>query len=232
MRTEPIVRPKVLRQRDGVSLALQEVSPPPWQLTDARGRPVHLSSAGYVLHFGRTYHLRVALPEGATAPDLRVVSRPAFLHPAREPHVLAKHGKEYYLLPFTARRELNWHKFFQWPYEVRVGDLEVECGGGDPAAPRRAVLACPVVARTPWTAGIIMLLAAGALLGWLVGQLELLARGGWDHGRWPPEGLWEWWRELQGNPRFWLWPLALAVANPLLALGSNAYHLWQRSRQL
>ncbi len=232
MRTEQLVHRDKPRDRDSVSPALQEVNPPSWHLTDSRGRPVHLSSAGYVLHFGRAYQLRVALPEDGTPLELHVVSRPAFVQTAQEQQVAAKHGRQYRCLPFTVRRTSNWHKFFHWPYEVLVGELDVECLGGDRAASSPVLLTCPVVARTPWTIGIVMLLVAGALVGWLAGQFEILARGGWAQGQWPPEGFWEWWRELQSNPRFWLWPLALAVANPLLALGSNVYHLWQRSREL
>jgi hypothetical protein len=61
----------------------------------------------------------------------------------------------------------------------------------------------------------------------------LLVRAEWEHGRWPAESVWAWWRELQSKQSaFWVYPVTLAVINPVLALASNANHLWHRSRRL
>lgn len=232
MRTEPPLLGEKPRGRDSVSAAFHELRPASWHVTDAKGRTAQLCTAGYVLHFGRAYELRIALDNEGTPSDVRILSRPPFLQPREQSRVVNKHGRDFVSVPFRVERQSRWLRFFHWPYEVGTGDLEVECrrtDGADDGA--TMALSCPMVARTPWTAGIVMLLIAGALLGWLFGQFELLVHAAWEHGHWPPEGLGEW-RQQMSNLRFWLWPLALALLNPLLALASNAYHLWQRSRRL
>jgi hypothetical protein len=233
MQTEQLQLRERPRDGDSVSPALQDSGPPPWRLTDLKGRPVALSSAGCVLYFGRTYQLRVAsFLEPGLPPEFCLVSRPSFVVPQQGSQTVTKHGEEYRCLSFQVRRESGWLQFFKWPYEVRCGDLAIEYSSAENANPRQFEFTCPVVVRTPWTVGIILLLAVGALLGWLISHTETVVRDLIAQGTWPPNLADGWWPGIPSSPRFWLWPLTLAIANPILALLSNVSHLWQRSRQL
>jgi hypothetical protein len=231
MQTEQLLRSGRGEDTRGLSPALQARMPAAWYIADSKGRPARLSSAGYVLFFNRTYQLRVAGPAGLPAPEVRLVSVPSFLKRHDGIATETKHGLAYQCQSFVPRRESSWLRPFSAPYEILCGDLEIEYSGGGAHWPR-SVFNCPVVARTPWSVGIILLLVVGAVAGWLLDQLYRLPREWWANGTWPwstPEG---WVLPFTAQPRFWLLPLGLAVLNPLLALAKHVVVLRQRSRQL
>lgn len=233
MRTEALVKSERPTDPHEVSPALQERIPAVWRLTDSWGKPVPLSLAGHVLHFGRSYQLRFGAPsEGEPLPTVRLATWPAFVEPLEQPQTISKHGHEYRCLPFRVRRQSSWLTIFKWPYEVLNGDLKVECICGEPTDPHPPLLTCPVVARTPWGLGLILLLVMGALLGWLIGQIQIIGRDLLIKENWPGPDLAAWWLGLQAGPRFWLWPVVLAVLNPLCCLVSNILHLSYRRHQL
>jgi hypothetical protein len=231
MQTEQLVRSGRGEDTRGLSPALQARMPAAWFIADSKGRPARLSSAGYVLFLNRTYQLRVAGPANLPPPEVRLVSLPYFLKRQDGTTTATKHGLTYHCQSFVPRSELSWLFFFRGPYEILCGDLEIEYAAGAAQSPR-SVFSCPVVARTPWSIGIILLLVVGALAGWLLDQANHLARDWWTTGTWPwstPDG---WVLPITAQPGFWLLPLGLAVLNPLLALTKHAVVLQQRSGQL
>ena len=71
MQTESIQRTPATHCPHAVSRALQDLAPDVCVIVDRRGKPVPLSGAGYVLHFGHAYHLRVVSPGPAATKPLR-----------------------------------------------------------------------------------------------------------------------------------------------------------------
>jgi hypothetical protein len=231
MRTEELLRGDRPTGTRSASPALQDPVPPEWQLTDAKGRPAPLSSAGYVLHFGHIYELRVAPFADTEAPSaLHLLSAPAFLKRQAGPATLTRHGQTCHCLTFRVQREYGWlRQLFKGPYEIAWGEIEVECSVSDSWGGSRVAFACPVVARTAWSIGLIFLLVVGYLGGWLVGQLGNVLKDCWTRGAWPWNNWQHWW---QDNPQFWLWPLLIAALNPVACLLTHLYRLWQRSGEL
>jgi hypothetical protein len=231
MQTEQLLRSGRGEDTRGLSPALQARLPASWYIADSKGRAARLSSAGYVLFFNRSYQLRVAGPADLAAPEVRLVSLPSFLKRQDGPATATKHGLTYQCHAFVPRSTFSWLFLpFRGPYEVLCGDLEIEYGPGDGQSPR-SVFTCPVVARTSWSIGIIVLLVVGALAGWLLDQVNHLLRDWWTTGTWPWSGA-EGWVAFSAQPRFWLWPLGLALVNPLAALIKHIVVLDQRSREL
>jgi hypothetical protein len=211
------------RSRDAhrVSTALEDQAPPSWELFATKGKPVTLSSAGFVLHFGQTYQLRVAaFAEGESVAEIHLISSPPFISRTEGSHTVARHGRDFVCLTFQVHREIGWLRLYKAPAEIRFGDLRIECRGK--AGDARVQFDCPVVARTRWSIGIIILLSFWAVLTWLLGQVEHLA------SEWFIRGELSW----QSNPRFWLWPLLLAGVYPLAVMVSHVGRLRQRSQEL
>ena len=229
MQTEQLLRSRRGEDLRGLSPALQERLPTDWYIADSQGRAARLSSAGYVLFFNRTYQLRVAGPVAVTPPEVRLVSLPSFLKRTDGAETATKHGLTYRCLSFVPRRESSWLRPFSAPYEILCGDLEIEYGATHSPRP---LLICPVVARTPWSFGIVLLLVAGALAGWFLDQLNSLARNWWTKGAWPWSADDGWWLPFTTQPRFWLLPLGLAILNPIAALAKHVVVLGRRCRQL
>ncbi|MBY0527698.1 MAG: hypothetical protein K2R98_30145 [Gemmataceae bacterium] len=234
MRTEEFHRGERLRDTRGASLALQDLMPPAWEVTDPKGKPVRLSSAGYVLFFGRRYELRILMDSDVEpAPDVHLISAPPFFKRQAGLATVVRHGQTYRCLPFKVQSAYGWlRRLFKAPYEILCGDLEVESGAGEIPGRGRIFFSCPVVARMPWSIGLVLLLIVGYLGGWLVGQLGNMLRDCWTRGTWPWSGSEDWWSALPTNPNFWLWPVIIAALNPLACLLTHFYHLWQRSREL
>lgn len=222
MRTEQLVRQDRPRDVHRVSTALEDWTPPAWHLVTSKGKPAALSSAGFVLHFGHTYQLRVAGSESGPAPEVHLVRVPPFIERQDGPATVSRHGQEFACMSFRVHREAGWLRFYQAPTELLFGDLELEWEAGAGAERRRVPFGCPVVARTRWTVGIIILLSAWALLTWLIGQLQHAAAVVVTRGELP----------LESNPRFWLWPLLLAGSYPLYVLVLHIGRLRQRSEEL
>jgi hypothetical protein len=123
-------------------------------------------------------------------------------------------------------------KIFHSFYRVYPDDLEIECRR--PAGPdaTRIEFNCPVVARMAWSFGLVMLLAFGALVGWAISQLQAIVGNWWTKGVLPWDNWEDWVWALQSRPGTWLWPLALAILSPLLALGQHLWTLRQRRNEL
>lgn len=217
MQTEDLIRGSRAADARGVSPALQALAPPPYRVTDARGRVVPLSSAGLVLYFGRKYRLHVDDDEKP-----RWLTVPYFAErlDAAPPHDGA--------LRFFVRRQSGWLRLFKWPYEMAFGAIEAQCIRDE----KLIDISFPVVARTAWSIGIVLLLSAGAVAGWLLGQGQSFISEAWKQGAFPSLSWEDWWPALRSHPYFWVWPASLAALNPVLAFASHCWRLWFRSQQL
>lgn len=227
MQTEELRRSGSGQVSGAASPALQDRLPADWLLTDIKGRPVPLSTAGQVLYFRRSYRLWVA--GYGPPPELRPISVPPFLKRQPGPDTAQRHGREYRCLTYRVEPEYGLLSFFRQPYEVRSGDWEMECCPAAGAEGSRTVFVCPVVARAAWSTGIVFLLVFGYLAGWLLQQGLDVTGDCLRRGVWPWEDVPTAWA---ANPRFWLTPILFALLNPLLCVATNLYYLRQRSAEL
>jgi len=232
MQTEELARRHRPRETHGVSPALEDLAPPPWHLTDSRGRPVSLSSAGYVLIFGNSYELWVGPVSEADMPEIRMAVRPTFVTPPTGPEAITKHGQSYRRLSFRVQPAFSWWRVIKAPYEILGDDLEVECRVASGSERQPSKFLCPLVARKRWTVGILVLVLMGGLAGWIINQLghlaALLMTPGTASLPDPAQLL----AMAQEGPRAWLASMGAAGANVLLALWSNFSQLRQRSQAL
>jgi hypothetical protein len=98
MKTEEITRePRAAAHL--VSRALQDLAPLHAEVLDGRGKRVPLSSAGYVLHAGRKYRLRIVPPPDADLLGLQVITPPDFLKVGHEVAGTDEHGPLFWLFP-------------------------------------------------------------------------------------------------------------------------------------
>ncbi len=229
MQTEELVRREPPRDVRSVSSALLDLAPPDWQLTSSKGKPVALSSAGYVLHFGQAYQVRVAVPDGAELPEVRLVGAPSFIARPEGSETIHKHGRRLGGLTFRVHRDL-W-RFIKGPAGIRCGDLDIECTFGEGMDRRRVEFRCPVIVRIRWGLGIILLLFLWAFLTLLFSRLEsagkeLLSQGPWQFHRM------DWGAAVALDLRAWLWLAGIAALAPVGALAWHIYRLWRRSGEL
>jgi hypothetical protein len=229
VQTEELVRREQPHDVHGVSPALLELAAPAWQLVNDKGKPVPLSSAGYVLHFGKTYRIRLtALSEEGAPPNVRLISVPPFVQRFVGEAEAAKHGQSTGSVSFRVQSE--WLRLMKVLAGIRYGDLEIECTSGEP--PQRIEFVCPVVARVRWGLGIVLSLALWALLGLLYGRLESLGKQLLAQGPAQVSNVDNWWAVLPPDLRIWLWLLGLAALYPLATLGWHIYSLRRRSAEL
>lgn len=216
---------------DLVSMAFQAAVPPDWLFLDHRDREVPLSSAGYILHFGRQYHICVAsLTQDELLPNLRLVRPPMFVEERSPQTEFRKHGQLYRRLSFRVKAGAGWLWILKGPFEILWDDLEVECYTQNREDTGRPKLSLSIVARTPWSVSLVLLLVVWAFLGWVFGQVQKIITDLVTEGFFPLQQ--DWWSILQNNPRYWLWPLGAAVLGPVSAFFNTARRLWQRTQEL
>jgi hypothetical protein len=226
MRTEDLVTGPGTAGLGTLSAALSERTAPGWRVVDARDRPVALSLAGHVLHFGGTYQLWVdPLPDGATAAEVLVTNRPVWLVEGNGPHVLTQPGQQGICVRFHVQRQVSWLWCWQWLREIHCQDVELHVAAATPLGPQRHTLSCPLVARSRWWVGLILLAIFGAALFGL-GEVVIRQLAQWMSALvtagTAPDG-------LQFS---WFWPTLGAVISPAWAYVLTLVHLKTRSREL
>jgi hypothetical protein len=225
MKTEEIQR--TLRSRDphGLSRALQELTPLSCAIVDRRGRSVPLSSAGYVLRFGRSYRLRIRAPfPDDEIESVRIITPPAFLTLEPELREIDEEGRPVRTVPFTVSG--GW---LRWISRLRhwacTDELEVSYHFRPGILRQPPTYICPIVARPLWSLAIVAVLAGllGIVLQRIVSDfpfadrraetMQLLADSVWRPDTW-------WWL---GGITAGVW-LAVTLA--------NTWTLYRRSREL
>jgi hypothetical protein len=103
-----------------VSRSLQDLAPVSVTIVDTNDRPVSLSEAGYVLHTGRKYRLRIC-PPTEDLQDVRLISPPEFLFLGSERKFTDAEGRLCY--EYTLRVRFNLGAWFS---SLRFDELDVE----------------------------------------------------------------------------------------------------------
>ncbi len=226
MQTEELVVGPQKPNDRGFSLALAQRVPPTWRITDDRGRPIPLSLAGQVLHFGRVYKVCVEpFSEGGPVPSVRLVSRPSWVMPVDVAGSAEKHGQQYGFIAFRVRRQTSWLWFYYWLREIHSDTIEIEATTTSDENTDRRVVFCPVVARSRWLLSLIMLAIFGAIV---FAGLELIVKEGiamvsakLTTGE-----------TVEAPDISWPWFVLGAIVSPAWAFVANVVHLAGRSREL
>jgi hypothetical protein len=159
MRTEEIHIPKTKPAEQTLSPALLSSYPHRCMITDEAGKEAILTLAGYLLSFGKTYHLRFSEP----VKDLRLVGYPNHLvRIQNEPTTTRKHKDDFRMIPIRVGLSSLWEKITH--HGVYPHDLELDVVFPDD---RRTTITIPVVLQMKLSlvlASLIMVAAAGYLL--------------------------------------------------------------------
>jgi hypothetical protein len=87
--------------------SLQELAPLSATIIDARGRPVPICSAGFILRAGRKYRLRIVPPPDADFTAAKILTPPEFIRTDAEIPGVDGQGQRVCDLPFLVRRDLK-----------------------------------------------------------------------------------------------------------------------------
>jgi hypothetical protein len=225
MRTEEIQRTPRSRDPNEVSRALQELTPLSCTIVDRRGRPAPLSSAGYVLRFGKSYHVRILSPfKDEEIREVRIINRPAFLTVENELCEIDDQGRQVRSIPFKVSLDL-WTHMRKLGVGVYSDELEI-AHYFHPAARREApTYICPIVAQPRWTVVFV-----AALVGLVFILLEKLVTSVFSPDR-PAENLRAF---LEPALRWdsWLWLAGIALLVWVGVTAVNLLLLYKRSREL
>jgi hypothetical protein len=225
MKTEEMHRTPRSRDPNEVSRALQELTPLSCVIVDRRGRSVPLSSAGYVLRFGRSYRMRIRSPFPDDEVDsVRIISPPAFLTLEPELREIDEAGRSVRTIPFTVSGGwLRWiSRLTRW---ACTDELEVSYHFRPGVLHQPPIFLCPIVARPLWSLVIIAVLTGllTVLLERIVSDFAFAERRA-ETMRLLAESVWRW--------DTWLWLVAITAAVWLTVTLANTVTLYRRSREL
>lgn len=226
MKTENIQRTPASHDPHAVSRALQDLTPDTCTIVDRRGKPVPLSGAGYVLHFGGSYHLRVVSPfRDDDLQEICVVNVPAFVTVGPELRDVDEEGRSVRMLPMKVSSDWLsiWSLLRRFGLGVDADELEI-VQRFKPGVFREAPpFLCPVVARPHWSALFALV---------FVGLLFVVLQKTLDHAlALDADRLGVFWQFLQRWDS-WLWILAVAFLIWSFVSFVNLCILYQRTREL
>jgi hypothetical protein len=225
MRTEEIQRTPRSRDPNEVSRALQELTPLSCAIVDRRGRPVPLSSAGYVLRFGHSYHLRLLSPfHEEDIQTIRLINPPPFLTVEPELPEVDEQGRSVRSIPFKVSLDL-WTHMRKLGMGIYSDDLEIVHYFRPGLFREAPAFFCPIVARPRWTVIIV-----AVLLGILFILLEKIVSGFFSPEH-PADNL-RLFLEPMLRLESWLWLVGIALAVWLGVNLVNLTLLYRRSREL
>jgi hypothetical protein len=92
--------------RHAVPASLQELAPLSATIIDARGHPVPVSAAGFLLRAGRSYRLRIISPPDSDFISAKILAPPDFIHTSTEDSDTDQ-GQRVRDLPFRVRQNLS-----------------------------------------------------------------------------------------------------------------------------
>ncbi|MBM4073336.1 MAG: hypothetical protein FJ271_31100 [Planctomycetes bacterium] len=227
MKTESIQRTLAGNDPHGISRALQDLTPDDCTIVDRRGKPVPLSGAGYVLHFGRAYHLRIVSPfADDDLQEVCLVSAPTFLTTAPAFTDVDENGRNVHVLPMRVTSDWLsiWSLLRRFGLGIDWDELEISQRFKPGKLRDAKPFLCPVVARPHWS--VLLVLA-------LFGVLALFVQKTLDHVIDPEKGdrldallqslqRWDSWALMFGGV-FALWCLVNSL---------NLCFLYQRTREL
>jgi hypothetical protein len=210
MRTEDLHVPPTKPAADSLTSALLSAYPHRCQITTESGKEAPLSLAGFVLSFGKTYHIRFAEP----IKSLRLAGFPNHLiRIQNEPTSNRKHETTYRIIPIRVGFPGWWDKLTHhgiYPHDLEV---EIEFDGG-----RKSNLSIPVVLQLGVTASLFVTLILFATC-WAI--LELFRESAMQGGL-----------QTVQNASKWYWAVGLALLYPLWRMPKQLWTMWWRAREL
>jgi hypothetical protein len=225
MITEETHRTPRARDPNEVSLALQELTPLSCTIVDRRGRRVRLSSAGYVLRFGKSYRLRFlsSFREEDIA-KIRIITPPAFVKVEEELREVDEQGRAIRSIPFKVSLDL-WTHIRKLGMGVYSDHLEVAQNFRQGITDKATTFFCPIVARPRWTVVLV-----AVLLGLFFILLEKVVTGFFSPEQ-PSENV-RIFLEPVLRVESWFWLLGIALVVWIFVNLVNLGLLYKRSREL
>lgn len=227
MKTESLVRQERRDDPLAASRALQDLAPAHCTVVDARGKPVALSSAGYVLRPGTSYHVRlVPSCKDSELKEVRIISSPEFLTVDPELDVLDEEGQAIHSLPFHVKGDF-WSQARKLGLDLRCTELQIAQYCPEGSERRFPVFKLPIVVRARWP------ILIGAILAGFIGSLleKIITEMLWS-GHAPTGGVRGALYRMVTDGGSWSWMVGLSVGAVLLVCGFNAWVLYRRSREL
>jgi hypothetical protein len=210
MDTEALFTPGNVVREQEVSPALLPHAPDVVRITTKRGKDVPLALAGYRLHMGRTYQIRVA----GTLQAVRLVGYPGSLVKRQGDAVeLTENGVRYLCQALCVSRAGFWSMVSN--LGIYPDELEIEVVFDDG---HKASVSLPVVLELGFTWKLVLLLILWALF---LSATELLSTAFWEHRT-----------ELLTSPLPWIRAFGLALLYPVLTCVRRVYGLNKRAREL
>lgn len=228
MQTDEMIRVPRPQRETAVARALQQLTPLSCRILNASDKPVPLTSAGYLLRFGHSYHLQIAPPFSDEELDaVCLVNVPDFVLANPEVREFDPDGRPVRSIPF--RVPSGWSAFW-WKLglDVRADTLDVSYAFKKGREKEVRLYRCPVVVRRRWGMGVFIAAAFGTIVG--VGQhvfSEVVL-----NGRLPEGGLNGLAMRFARNPYSWAWFIVLTVGVLVAGLARQCYMVHKRSRQL
>lgn len=206
-----------------VPRSLQELVPQGCQVLDLRGRPVPLSSAGFVLADGHKYRIRCRPPADKDFQDAQILSPPEFLEVGQPIFGADEHSKTFLDFPVRVRKDKA--AFITRLGNVRYETLEINFRFRVESGKHTPSYHCPIVVRPGWAFALLGLF--GSLL-FLVIHL-LLQR--WAQERNSGQDI-SWYLELLQSPIVW----AIVFISVAAFVGAiflwTGFWLYRRRREL
>lgn len=210
MDTEALYTPGNVVREQEVSPALLPHAPDAMRVTTKRGKDVPLSLAGFRLHMGCIYQIRVA----GTVTAIRLVGFPgALVKRQGETVELTDDGVRYLCQSLHVSRAGFWSMVSN--LGIYPDELEVEVVFDDG---RKASVSLPVVLELSFTWKLALLLILWALF---LSATQLLSTAFWEHRT-----------ELLTSPLPWIRAFGLALLYPVLTCVRRVYGLNKRAREL
>lgn len=227
MKTESIQRTPATHDPHGVSRALQDLTPNDCTIVDRRGRPVPLSGAGYVLHFGRAYRLHIVSPfADEELQEVCIVSAPTFMAIGPPLRDVDDEGRSVHVLPLKVTFDWLsvWSLLRRFGIGVDADELEIAQRFKPGVFREVPPFLCPIVARPHWSALLVLV---------FFGVLFILVQKTLDHAidldkRDQLDSL------LHSLERWdsWAWMLGVAFVLWCVVNLLNLCFLYQRTREL
>lgn len=224
MQTEDIVRQPRRDDPYAISRALRDSGPVSFSMLTAKGEPVELCSAGYVLHSGHSYRIRVVSALSETeVKDILIHEHPEFLTINPATREADERGQSVTIIPF---RVSSLHTYLKG-IVVQFGELEIAQPSADAKKPEVMAYRCPVVLR-PGVGVVIAYLLIAIALPWLISKVVLLPFAADELG---PDAIGNTIKPFASWIR-WSWFTGGLLVIGFLFEAWNFFWIWRRSKEL
>lgn len=217
MITEEVTR-QVRPGRQIVSPALEDLGFHSADVVNERGQKVTLSTAGYVLHTGRKYRLRLLKPDNGDLLSVQSISTDILSVTATALESRDEQNQPVYEIPFRVKRDLGSALLRPVYYD----EIEVTLHYKPESGKRAPSMSYPIVVRPGLGLATLGFLAsiAGIVAPVFIKKESAAGLDFWRH-------LGEW----VSDPLLWL-ILAVILIFPVFVYGNSLWQLGRRAREL